>query len=218
MEREVNIFREFDDLKYCGNGIVDLTRSMDSSLATYSGTGYSDPEFKIKKWCTVNERGFSVSQVMMGTQTGTHIDAPVHFLEDGATMDTLRPDELMGRYFLIDIESSSFDESIISRYTGEPFLFIKSCRSGAAITREFFERLLSLNARVWITAGDFGIEGEEEFSFNRGLAFLGKFLVEDLDMAMAETITSDGYIFAMPLKLTGTSGAPCRVAVIQGGS
>jgi kynurenine formamidase len=217
MNKAVNIFRELDNFKYRGNGIVDLTRSMDSTLAIYTGPGYSDPEFKINRWCTVGEKGFSVSQVMMGTQTGTHIDAPAHFMEGGATLDTLRPDELMGRYFLVDLESSSFDESIISSYTGESFLFVKSCRSRATITRDFFERLLSLNARVWVTAGEFGIEGEEDFSFNRSLALMGKFLVEDLEIAMAETITTDGYIFTMPLKLTGTSGAPCRVAVIQSG-
>ena len=212
----VSLFKELDELKNSKDGIVDLTRSMDISLPVYSEPGYRDPEFKISTWCSVNERGFMVSQVMMGTQTGTHIDAPAHFLEGGATMNNLNPGELIGRYFLIDMESSGFDESIISKYRREPFLFIKNCGGTAGLTRIFFERLLSLNARIWVTAGECGITGEDIFSFNRGLALMGKFLIEDLDTTAAEKISSGGYIFAMPLKLMDTGGAPCRVAVIQG--
>ena len=215
VDKTFSVFIELDKLKNSKDSIIDLTRSMDSSLEAYSEPGYSDPEFKISEWCSIHDRGFLVSQVMMGTQTGTHIDAPAHFLQGGSKMNSLRPEELMGRYFLIDMDSSSFDESVISDYSGESFLFIKSCRSGAMLSRNFFERLLSLNARIWVIAGECGIINEEKFSFNRGLALMGKFIVEDLEIAMAETITTDGYIFTMPLKLTGTSGAPCRVAVIQ---
>ncbi len=216
VDKTFSLFIDLDKLKNSKDSIIDLTRSMDSSLEVYSEPGYSDPEFKINDWCSIHDRGFLVSQVIMGTQTGTHIDAPAHFIEEGATMNSLIPGDLMGRYFLIDMDNSSFDESVISNYTGESFLFIKSCRSRAMLSRNFFERLLSLNAKVWVTAGECGIINEEEFSFNRGLAFMGKFLVEDLDMNMAAKISKGGYIFAMPLKLMDTGGAPCRVAVIQG--
>jgi len=212
----ISLLTEFDRLKNLKDGIIDLTRPMDSSLPVYSLPGYADPAFKINTWSTIREIGFAVSQVTMGTQTGTHIDAPAHFLESGVKMSSLLANELMGRFFLIDTGESVFDESIIGKYSGEQFLFIKSCREKAMLSRDFFERLLSLNARIWVVAGECGISGEETFSFNRGLAQAGKFLVEDLDTLMADKITSNGYIFAMPLKLVETSGAPCRVVVVRG--
>lgn len=213
---KILLFKKLDMAKNTGDGIIDLTRPMESSLPVYTEPGYTDPVFEIKTWCSIRDRGFTVSQITMGTQSGTHIDAPAHFLESGARMCGLNANELMGSFFLIDTDNNEFDETIISSYTGEPFLFIKSCRSKAMLTRNFFERLLSLNARVWVVAGECGIADEGTFSFNRGLALAGKFLIEDLDTVMAEKIRSNGYIFAMPLKLMDTVGAPCRVAVIQG--
>lgn len=212
----ISLLDEFDRLKNLKDGIIDLTRPMDGSLQVYSMPDYTDPAFKINTWSTISERGFAVSQVIMGTQTGTHIDAPAHFLESGAKMSSLTANELMGRFFLIDTGDSGFDESIISKYNSEPFLFIKSCKEKAMLPRDFFERLLSLNARIWVVAGECGIAAEESFSFNRGLALAGKFLVEDLDPSMADKITSNGYIIAMPLKLMETGGAPCRVVVVRG--
>ncbi len=59
--------------------IIDLTRKLDESLSIYSGGGYSDPPLLVESWCAIEEQGFKVSRLSMGTQTGTHIDAPAHF-------------------------------------------------------------------------------------------------------------------------------------------
>lgn len=216
MEKSLFPFDRLDTLKDREDDILDLTRPMDGSLTLYTEEGYSDPDFTISEWCSVHEKGFMVSKLVMGTQTGTHIDAPAHFLDGGAKMGSLLPRELMGRYFLIDIDSCNFDESIISSYSDEQFLLIKSCKSKAMLSRGFYEYLLSLDAGIWVVAGECGIINEEPFSFNRGLAMAGKFLVEDIDVSAAEKIISGGYIFAMPLKLMDTAGAPCRVVVLQG--
>lgn len=216
MDKILKLFYKLDELKNSNDGIIDLTRPIDSSLPVYSQPGYSDPPFKISPWCSIGETGFTVSHVTMGTQTGTHIDAPSHFIEGGAKMNSLLPRELMGRYFLIKMEEGSPGETIIGNYSGEQFLFIKSCKGKAMLSRGFYEYLLSLDAGIWVIAGECGIINEEAFSLNRGLALEGKFLIEDLDIIMAERVSSSGYIFAMPLKLVEAGGAPCRVAVIQG--
>ena len=65
--------------------IIDLTRKLDESLSIYSGGGYSDPPLQVEAWCTIAEQGFKVSRLSMGTQTGTHIDAPAHFSPLGET-------------------------------------------------------------------------------------------------------------------------------------
>ncbi|NLV67114.1 MAG: hypothetical protein GXY14_05490 [Spirochaetes bacterium] len=215
MDKILPLFYKLEKIKSIKDEIIDLTRPMDSSLQIYSQPGYTDPAFKITDWCTIEKTGFSVSQVILGTQTGTHIDAPAHFIKGGATMESFLKRDLMGKYFLMNMDSSSFNESVISNYSDESFLFIKSCRSKAEVSHKFFEQLLSLNAKVWVVAGECGIIDEQKFGFNRAVASAGKFLVEDLEIAAAERITAEGYIFVMPLKLAETSGAPCRVAVLQ---
>jgi arylformamidase len=69
--------------------IIDLTKSLDENLFIYTSGNYSDPHLQIEVWCTVQEQGYKVSRLSMGTQTGTHIDAPVHFIAGGATLEAL---------------------------------------------------------------------------------------------------------------------------------
>ena len=48
-----------------------------------------DPEPRIFTATTVADDGYNLSHVQIGTQTGTHIDAPFHFRDEGATVDRM---------------------------------------------------------------------------------------------------------------------------------
>jgi kynurenine formamidase len=61
-----------------GNGfrVVDLTAPLDARTPCYPG----DPPFA-QSWHTLlDEQGFCVSKLQMGAHSGTHVDAPLHFL------------------------------------------------------------------------------------------------------------------------------------------
>lgn len=197
------------------NSFIDLTKPLDNSLEIYSSDDYSDPELEIKTWCSYMERGFHVSRILMGTQTGTHIDAPAHFVDGGAQMDSLMTGDLMGRYYLINVSDAISYKKISEEYTGEPFIFLKGHAGVIELPEELYNRLLELDAKIWVSAGECTVHGKEKFYFNRGIALKGKFLVEDLDPEKALSITKAGCIFALPLRLMRTSGAPCRVIAVE---
>jgi len=190
--------------------IIDLTKALDENLYIYSDGTYSDPPLLIEDWCSVQSQGYKVSRVSLGTQCGTHIDAPSHFLEGGADLGALPVDAMMGKYFLLDPETPS----AISEYHGEPILFLKSSAS-IEITEEWFKLLLALPCCVWVIVYDISISGRDIFHFNRALAEADKYLVENVDESAAMQVRSGGEILALPLNLISTSGAPCRVVVRQ---
>jgi len=68
---------------------------------------------------------------------------------------------------------------------------------------------------VWVIIHDIQVSGRDIFYFNRALAEADKYLVENVDEQAAMQVKSGGEIFALPLRLTSTSGAPCRVVVRQ---
>ena len=188
---------------------IDLTRALDENLYIYSEGTYSDPPLQIDPWCTVQSQGYRVSRISMGTQCGTHIDAPSHFMEGGADLGALSVEALMGKYFLFDLDGAGkFD------YQGEPILFLKSS-SGVEISEEVFNSLLALPCRVWVIVYDIQVSDRDIFYFNRALAEAEKYLVENVDETAAMQVKNGGEIFALPLKLVSTSGAPCRVIVRQ---
>ena len=63
--------------------VLDLSKPLDSAIEIYSDGSYRDPPFEVSEWCSVESQGYRVSAVRLGTQTGTHIDAPAHFDPQG---------------------------------------------------------------------------------------------------------------------------------------
>jgi len=209
------LFIELEKLKNEKGRVIDLSKKIDSAIEIFSKENYSDPALKITTWCTVEEQGYRVSEIHMGTQTGTHIDAPSHFINGGANLESLSPSDMIGRYLYIDLNSSPDDRDITEIYNSEPAIFLSACKEKSIITDKFFDSLLSLGAKLWVLAGECEISGREEFYFYKKLLSSGKFLVEDLDIGSAGIIDRNGFIIALPLKLVGVSGSPCRVMVMM---
>jgi arylformamidase len=197
--------------------VIDLTKPLDGLLDIYHSRDYSDPPFRCSEWCSVEEQGFCVSRLELGTQTGTHIDAPAHFTSDGATLESLPVDRLMGAYFLVDLPDRCDLESIrklSAGYSQEPILFLRTNRSGVSrLLVAALNALIELPPEIWVVAGMIEVAHAPSLEFHRTVALAGKFLIEDLLETAAALVPRRGEIFALPLRLIGTSGAPCRVVV-----
>ncbi|NJN45224.1 MAG: hypothetical protein HC808_00530 [Candidatus Competibacteraceae bacterium] len=197
--------------------IIDLTRVLDEHLPVYADGQYRDPDFIAETWCTVVTQGYWVSKLSLGTQTGTHIDAPAHFKAGGDTLDALPVEQLIGRYFLIDLDRIVPEQSLenlLTDFSNETMLFLQS--SGEAqITVAQLEQLCTLAAAVWVVVGAVVVRDEQPLYFHRHIAERGVFLIEDLDQDAAQTVKPGGELIALPLRLNGLSGSPCRVLVLQ---
>lgn len=202
-----------------GFQILDLTKPIDAAIEIYATATYSDPPFECREWCSVNDQGFRVSELRLGTQTGTHIDAPAHFDAHGATLEALSPVHLIGRYFLLDLPAYGTIETVTtlcSSIADEGILFIRTpLQTSSCLTLDALIYLLQLAPPLWVVDGSVTIADAPEFTFYQQLAKAGKYWVEDLDRPTAQKIHPNGEIFALPLALVGTSGAPCRVLVRQ---
>lgn len=71
----------------------DLTQPWRVGMPVVEG----DPSYQLTPVASVAKDGFAVNQVVAGTHTGTHLDAPSHLFADGATVDRLQLAELCGR-------------------------------------------------------------------------------------------------------------------------
>ena len=187
-------------------------------MSIFTDDTYSDPALQIETWCTIQEQGYKVSRLSMGTQTGTHIDAPAHFVTDGATLDKLPVQALIGQYLWIDIDKATQVKlsELQSICNGVSILFLASSRqTKGKIAEEVFQALLKLPCLVWVIVFDVQVVGREPLYFHKSLAEAGKYLIEDIDKTMAMQIKEDGEMIALPLRLSGSSGSPCRVIVRQ---
>ncbi|ABM80673.1 cyclase family protein [Hyperthermus butylicus] len=81
--------------------IVDLTMTLKTGAPVFPG----DPLPIVRTWTTIREHGYYSNLLVFGEHTGTHVDAPAHFIEDAPTVDEVPIERFMGRGVVIDASS-----------------------------------------------------------------------------------------------------------------
>lgn len=78
--------------------VVDLSHSINAQTQVYPG----DPQPKLSPHSTIEKDGFNLLSLQMGSQTGTHVDAPYHFDEDTERIDEIPLERFIGRGVLLN--------------------------------------------------------------------------------------------------------------------
>ncbi|WP_432520682.1 cyclase family protein [Kineococcus sp. SYSU DK006] len=80
--------------------LVDLSRPVGPGTPVLPG----DPAFAAEPALTLEREGVRVARLVLGTHTGTHVDAPAHVHPDGATLDELPLELFCGPAAVIGVE------------------------------------------------------------------------------------------------------------------
>jgi kynurenine formamidase len=214
--------------------IVDLSHPVEDGMPVYPG----DPAVGISRATTVSEHGYNVLHVSMGSQSGTHVDAPYHFLDDGARIDELPLELFLGPAVLADVRgkeprgriewadlAACADRLVAGRalvlqtgwdehwgsdtYFAHPFLSGEAAEHlVAAGVRTVAIDALSLDETV--------LDGEPSGGFAAHEAVLGAggVIVENL-RNLAAVRALDPVLSVLPLRLRSADGAPVRAVALE---
>src|SRR5947207_15715377 len=92
--------------------IYDVTVPVSNDLPTWPG----DPAVEISDWRSLSKGdGANVSALNCGVHTGTHVDAPAHFIEGAAKVETMALDVLIGEAEVIEVpkNASAIEEEFV---------------------------------------------------------------------------------------------------------
>jgi arylformamidase len=81
--------------------VIDISTPISPFTKIFPG----DQEPIIESICTLENEGYVVSKLILGSHTGTHVDAPSHVLGTGIPVDKLELDSLMGIAVILDYSS-----------------------------------------------------------------------------------------------------------------
>lgn len=172
--------------------------------------------------------GANVSRLTMGVHSGTHVDGPLHFFEDGAGADSLPLDAMLGPCLVVelpDIGGGPIDAAVLERAAipaGTERLLLKTTNSELwereEFTRDFVrldgsgaEHLLGLGVRL--VGIDYLSIGDPDA--HRALLGAGVVALEGLDL---RRIAAGPYeLICLPIRLLDTDGAPARVLLRDAG-
>jgi arylformamidase len=197
--------------------IFDVTRPMKKGMVVYPGD-------IIPSFSQADHGLYLISDLHMSTHTGTHIDAPVHYLKSGDTIDTIPLGNLIGRCRVIDVSESNTlitAAHLRGRLGGVTRLLLKTGFSERDLPIEDYPSL-ALDAACLITANRIeciGIDSLSIESYNcdgsvhRQLLGNGCIVIELLDLSSVPE--GDYEMVALPLRLAGLDGSPARVILIK---
>lgn len=208
--------------------IIDISVAISASLPVWPG----DPRITIELASSL-ERGdpANVSRLEIGTHTGTHLDAPWHFLPSGIHVDQLSLEVLIGPCWVADltgldrhIEATDLESAEIPEGTRRLLLKTRNSALWSTQPETFDPEFISVtpSAAYWIVEHDIRLVGIDYLSiepFDSPKAETHHILlraavipVETLDLREA---TSGPYtLVCLPLKIAGADGAPCRAVLI----
>jgi arylformamidase len=200
--------------------IFDVTVSVHPGMVVYPG----DPEVRLERVSSIADGAVAnVSRLDFGVHTGTHLDAPQHFVDGGAAAEAFEPDALLGPATVVDARDvqGPLDASAVARLDprGERILFLTT-NSKLWERDAFTDEFVSLSedgARALLARGirlvgiDYLSIGDE--AAHRVLLGAGVIALEGLDLRGVDP--GEYTLFAGPLKLVGADGAPARVFLVR---
>ena len=166
----------------------------------------------------------NVSLIHIGTHTGTHVDASLHFIGDGTGVDKLSPEVLVGRARLFQLpEVRRIDRDILDRLdlkgvsrvlfgTGNSALLRKeSFDTGyTSVSADAARHLVNMRMKLvgvdYLSIEEYKREGHPTHHILLGA---GVVIIEGLDLT--DVPAGDYELMCLPLKLKDADGAPARV-------
>jgi len=207
--------------------IVDLTLTVSDKIPTFPGS----PQPSFIPWENVKEDGYNLELLFLSTHTGTHMDAPYHFLEKGAKIHEISLKKLVSEAVLIKskkkggesitkIDIQKFEKkhgkitsfSSVIFYTGwqknlqKKYYFTKNPGLSVSAAKYLASKKINL---VGIDSPSIDLGKDSKFSVHQIFAKKGMLIVENL--ANLDKIKSPKlHLVVLQRKLKNATGSPVR--------
>ncbi|MGI9012585.1 MAG: cyclase family protein [Nitrososphaeraceae archaeon] len=216
-------------MQFANKMIIDLSQSINSDIKLYPGS----PNVYFLKWSKYSIDGYDSEAIFLSTHTGTHMDAPSHFIEGAESIDDIDVNRfVMKNVHLLkifkssnqlitaeDIINSNIDikenDSIVfstgweHNYNSDNYI---SSNPGLSPQAATYLSNKKINA-VAIDSPSIDSGIESEFPVHQILLKNNIIIIENI-CNLAKIDKKNFKLIAIPLKLRGASGSPVRALAI----
>jgi arylformamidase len=206
--------------------LYDISLTLSPNIPVWPG----DSNFELVRTSKMEDgEHANVSYVRMSAHTGTHVDAPYHFLPNGKTVEQLSLTDLSGRVYILHLRDISLitaavlEKSEIPPRTRRILFRTRNSELWAKGETSFQEDYVALSpdgAQYLVDRG-FRLVGMDYLSvapYHDGttvhqiLLKAGVIVVEGLDLSQ---VSQGRYtLYCLPLKIDGGDGTPARAILI----
>jgi len=207
--------------------VYDITVSIHSDMPVWPGNSRVSIErvSKIEAGANAN-----VSHLSMGAHTGTHVDAPYHFIPEGVTLDQVPLSYFVGPVVVVEIPdvdritAADLEQAEIPPHTQKVLFKTRNSDIWARRENRFQEGFVALSpdAAQYLVDRDVHLVGIDYLSIapfkesrptHEILLGAGIAILEGVDLS---AVPPGSYsLFCLPLKLWGAEGAPARAILVN---
>jgi arylformamidase len=202
--------------------IYDVSVPVSPGMHVYPG----DPKVSVEMTAEISKGDVAnVSFLKFGTHTGTHIDAPSHFIDGTMTVDQIPLNLLIGRARVVEISSVAITREALEEVdmaedarvlfkTRNSYLWREPefVRDFVHLTKDAAELLVENGIKVvgidYLSVEKYNFESPE---VHRILLGSGAVIIEGLNLSEVEP--GDYELICLPMKIEGGDGAPARVVL-----
>lgn len=202
--------------------LIDISVAIRPEMVTYPG----DPAVRLARVSSIPDgAGYNLSRLDFGVHSGTHVDAPLHFIEGAPAAESLPLEVLVGPAHVVDATSVEKHLSAVAlaglALPSEPERILFKTRNSELWARDSFSddfvsltvdgasALIELGIRLvgidYLSIGDEGA--------HHALLGAGVVAIEGLDLRGVEP--GRYTLICAPLRLVGAEGAPARAILIR---
>lgn len=213
--------------------VHDLSALLETNMPTWA----TSPAPVFETVGTVAKDGYLLEQVNCRTHTGTHMDAPAHFVEGTATVDEIPPAALVGRACVLDlheeISGTIVPGAVLKRHwpqgkNPEIVLLRMGWSARRAPTREYLYDFPGIDPAGAEWLAEQGLKGvgtdtlgideyaNKDYAAHKVLLRRGIWILEALDHLDTLREGVEYTLVAAPLKISKASGAMARVFALEG--
>jgi len=207
--------------------VIDLTLTISEKIPTFPGS----PKPHFIEWETIPKNGYNLELLFLSTHTGTHIDAPFHFVKNGKKIHEITPERLVNEAVLIRIGKNSnrsisktdiqnFEQKNGKIESGSTVIFHTGWQKNLNKKFYFTENPgLSVSAAKYLVSKKINMVGidspsidlgtDSKFSVHHVLAKNNILIVENL-ANLGKIKSNNFHLITSPLKLKNATGSPIR--------
>lgn len=190
--------------------IVELSIRIDENTPVYPG----DPKPIIERTSKLEDMGWNVRRFTFNSHFATHIDAPYHMLKEGKKLDELPIETFAGQGVILDACDPK-----LSLVKGGDIVFFCTCREEK---QEYYEDKLAISKEVAQALIDkkikmvgFDLPGPDFPPYElHNLFFKNSIPIVENLVNLKKLINKRCRLFALPLFIKDSDGAPCRAIAV----
>lgn len=190
--------------------IIDISNDV-LSAEVYEG----DPIPEITTMKSISEGDIcNLSALYLGLHNGTHMDAPLHFIDGGNSIDKIQPEVYLGPCTVLEVSPGIITGAVVEEYFPRNAKRILLKSNGRAYIHKSAADAMAYQGYILVGTDGLSVEPPNSDNGETHKSLLGQNIALLEGLNLSEVTNGEYFLIAPPVKITSAEASPVRALLI----